>query len=90
MAKHYHAGWNMVGYMPDNEPAIFSTIDQAVKYVREAANTEVEDSYYDDAENKLHKRGSNGDYYVGCENPHRLDTHYWVHRCDDDECKVED
>lgn len=33
----YVAGWNMPGYMPDNEPAEFDDADDALEYIKDAA-----------------------------------------------------
>lgn len=32
-APHFHAGWNMPGYMPDSEPSTFEDFDTAKRYV---------------------------------------------------------
>jgi len=31
----YTAGWNMAGYLPETDPEIFETLDDAAAYLRE-------------------------------------------------------
>ncbi len=76
--KHYHAGWNIEGYIPETDPAMFSNRKDAVKYVSEAARRQVDDSYDlpDEYQVTVSKRGADGDYWVN--DGRALDTHYWV------------
>lgn len=43
--EHWHAGWNMPGYSPDNPPDVFDTREGAVSHLADAIVREVEDSY---------------------------------------------
>ena len=45
MTKTILAGWNMPGYMPDNEPADFETFEQARGYIVEELNNVIESLY---------------------------------------------
>lgn len=31
--KFYYAGWNIPGFMPDNPPSLFASLDQAKRYI---------------------------------------------------------
>lgn len=39
----YCAGWNMPGYMPESDPAMFIDFDDAVSYVKEVIENHLED-----------------------------------------------
>lgn len=45
MSKAIVAGWNMPGYMPETEPAVFETFDQARNYIIEALDNVIEGLY---------------------------------------------
>jgi hypothetical protein len=45
MRRPFVAGWNMPGYMPDNEPAAFETFEDAQAYIREEIERGNEESY---------------------------------------------
>jgi hypothetical protein len=75
-SKHYHAGWNTEGYMPEDDPAMFTNRKDAVRYVSEEARLQVEQAYDIDIKVEVSKRGADGDYWVN--DGRALDTHYWV------------
>jgi hypothetical protein len=45
--KPFYAGWNMPGYMPDNEAARFASFEDAAAYLAEEMARECEDSAQD-------------------------------------------
>ena len=82
MRKPFAAGWNMPGYMPDNEPAAFETWEDAAEYIKseiQRAFDEIEspaedemadfESITQDAENSDAARGFGRTY---------RDYHYWI------------
>jgi hypothetical protein len=44
MRRPFVAGWNMPGYMPDNEPAAFETFEDAQAYIREEMERHAEEA----------------------------------------------
>jgi len=44
MRRPFAAGWNMPGYMPDNEPACFETFEEVQSYLAEEIKRHAEES----------------------------------------------
>lgn len=45
----YSAGWNSPGYMPDNTPAVFLDVDDALEYIKDQAKENIETDYAQDS-----------------------------------------
>lgn len=83
-------GVNIIGYLPDNEPAVFDTKRAAIAYASECARG-IRDDFNDSLSygavgvtmQRIHpctKRGSAGDYYIDNDDPYHLATHVWIER----------
>lgn len=81
---HYVAGWNMPGYMPDNEPAVFDDDDSARAYIAESMRNHAEQASDDAAsqEEAHFLEGAAADCEQGSgDYGHTVaGYHYWVTR----------
>lgn len=85
MARHYHAGMNVPGYLPDSDVLTFETKDDAIAYA-DALRANLED----DGDYPYACEGGDGDYLcyrTGVVAAMAL--HIWVDECDDDDCEVD-
>jgi hypothetical protein len=73
LRRPFVAGWNMPGYMPDNEPASFETFEDAQAYIREEIERQAEEqeTEFPDALERLDESESEFGETVG-------NYHYWI------------
>lgn len=89
MARHYHVGSNMVGYMPDSDVFTVRTKRDAIAGMREDVAHYW--ASFDSEDDRPYKSGrvSDGDIYVYRDRePTTLPIHFWVSdpcECDEGE-----
>lgn len=73
MRRPFVAGWNMPGYMPDNEPAAFETFEDAQAYIREEIkrHAEEQETEFPDALERLDESEDEFGETVG-------KYHFWI------------
>ena len=97
MAGHFHAGWNMPGYLPETEPEAFQTLDSAYEYLYETLEQWIESDAMADFDNaddlaeastiaaeEILNRGD--DYIDGWyQLPTGTEMHLWAQPAEDDD-----
>lgn len=98
MARHYHVGSNMVGYMPESDVYTVTSKAAAARAVAEDARQSLyayQDNLGPDSgpEDRPYKAGNarDGDVYV-CRDrqPTTLEIHFWWTPCREPDCRDEE
>ena len=86
--RHYHVGENTVGCLPESDPLVVGTLEQARRAMQELA-----DEYRDDGEYQV-EGGTDSGYRVwrAGDRAYQLPTMIWADACNEDraECVGED
>jgi hypothetical protein len=82
MARHYHAGYNTEGYLPEMDPITTTSRRSAAAFLAEEARRFRDDDYI------VTGNAREGDMWATPRGTsHLLDTHLWWVECNDD-CEV--
>ena len=84
MARHYHAGCNTEGYLPDGDPFITTSKRQAAMWIAFEARVYRDDGY------RVSGNSRDGSMWATPRGTfHPLDTHLWWVECNDD-CEIDE
>ena len=84
MARHYHAGYNTEGYLPETDPITTTSKRRASAFLAEEARRFRDDDYI------VTGNAREGDMWATPRGTrHPLDTHLWWQECHDD-CEIDE